>query len=118
MHVNAVQKLARSYEHIAPTLVGNAQNILVSELSGQSNILIRPPNSGCRSKRTTRPCGGVLARIKDLEKEGYAFEAAGASLELLLRRETGRYARPSNCSNTAADSAISRTNTPRSARRR
>ena len=46
MHVNAVQKLARSYEHIVPESVGNSQNILVSELSGQSNILIKAQELG------------------------------------------------------------------------
>jgi len=94
MHVNAVQKLARSYEHIDPTLVGNSQNILVSELSGQSNILMKAAELGIPLSKEDPAVGRVLRRIKELEKEGHAFEAAGASLELLLRKETGRYVQP------------------------
>ena len=91
MHVNAVQKLARTYEHIDPVLVGNHQNILVSELSGQSNILMKAAELGLPMDKNDDAVKRVLQRIKDLEKEGYSFEAAGASLELLLRKETGRH---------------------------
>lgn len=94
MHVNAVQKLARSYEHIDPALVGNSQNILVSELSGQSNILMKAAELGLPLSKEDPATARVLARIKELEKEGHAFEAAGASLELLIRKEMGRYEPP------------------------
>ena len=91
MHVNAVQKLARSYEHIVPESVGNTQNILVSELSGQSNILIKAAQLGIQLDKGSEEAKAVLQRVKELENEGYSFEAAGGSLELLIRRELGRY---------------------------
>ncbi|MDB6077768.1 MAG: leuA 1 [Akkermansiaceae bacterium] len=94
MHVNAVQKLARSYEHIVPETVGNEQNILVSELSGQSNILIKAEQLGIPLEKGSAEAKAVLQRVKELENEGYAFEAAGGSLELLIRRELGNYRKP------------------------
>ncbi|MEK7953837.1 citramalate synthase [Luteolibacter soli] len=94
MHVNAVQKLARSYEHIEPKAVGNEQNILVSELSGQSNILIKAEQLGIPLDKGSAEAKTVLQKVKELENEGYAFEAAGGSLELLIRRELGRYEKP------------------------
>jgi 2-isopropylmalate synthase len=94
MHVNAVQKLARSYEHIEPASVGNEQNILVSELSGQSNILIKAGELGLPLEKGSAEASAVLKRVKELENEGYSFEAAGGSLELLIRRELGNHTRP------------------------
>jgi 2-isopropylmalate synthase len=94
MHVNAVQKLARSYEHIEPASVGNEQNILVSELSGQSNILIKAGELGLPLEKGSAEASAVLKSVKELENEGYSFEAAGGSLELLIRRELGNHARP------------------------
>ncbi len=94
MHVNAVQKLARSYEHIRPESVGNSQNILVSELSGQSNILIRANEIGMPIEKGSPAAATVLRKVKELENEGYSFEAAGGSLELLIRRELGKYRKP------------------------
>jgi len=94
MHVNAVQKLARSYEHIEPASVGNEQNILVSELSGQSNILIKAVELDLPLEKGSAEASAVLKRVKELENEGYSFEAAGGSLELLIRRELGNHARP------------------------
>ncbi len=91
MHVNAVQKLARSYEHIVPGSVGNEQNILVSELSGQSNILIKAEELGIPMAKGSPEAGSILRRVKELENEGYSYEAAGGSLEILIRRELGMY---------------------------
>lgn len=91
MHVNAVQKVAHSYEHIRPQSVGNEQIILVSELSGQSNILIKAEELGLPLEKGSEEAKAVLSRVKDLEKEGYSYESAGGSLELLIRRELGRY---------------------------
>ncbi len=89
MHVNAVSKVARSYEHIRPEEVGNRQSILVSELSGQSNILMRARDMGLELEPGSAEVRRILSRIKEMEKGGYSFEAAGGSLELLIRRETG-----------------------------
>jgi 2-isopropylmalate synthase len=94
MHVNAVQKLARSYEHIVPESVGNSRNILVSELSGQSNILIKAEQLGIPLDKGSPEAGAILKRVKELENEGYSFEAAGGSLEILIRRELGQYSKP------------------------
>jgi 2-isopropylmalate synthase len=91
MHVNAVQKVAHSYEHIRPESVGNAQNILVSELSGQDNILIKAEQLGVGLVKGSPEAKAVLARVKEHEKEGYSYEAASGSLELLIRKETERY---------------------------
>lgn len=93
MHVNAVQKLARSYEHIVPASVGNEQNILVSELSGQSNILVKAQELGIPLAKGSPEAGAILRRVKELENEGYSYEAAGGSLEILIRRELGDYVR-------------------------
>jgi len=94
MHVNAVQKLARSYEHIVPGSVGNSQNILVSELSGQSNILIKAQELGLPLEKGSPEASAILRRVKELENDGYSYEAAGGSLEILIRRELGSYVRP------------------------
>ena len=92
MHVHAVQKDASTYEHVSPESVGNSRKVLVSELSGQSNIAAKAGKKFDieSDKATLRK---VLERVQDLENEGYQFEAAEASFELLLRREIGRYQR-------------------------
>jgi 2-isopropylmalate synthase len=91
MHVNAVRKNSRSYEHIEPASVGNQQTILVSELSGQDNILIKAAELGLPIEKGSAPASAVLQRVKQLENDGYSFEAAGGSLELLIRRELGQH---------------------------
>ena len=91
MHVNAVQKVAHSYEHIRPGEVGNAQVILVSELSGQSNILMKAEEIGLPLEKGSPQAKAVLTKVKEQEKEGYSYEAAGGSLELLIRKEIGRH---------------------------
>ena len=91
MHVHAVQKDASTYEHIDPAKVGNQRKILVSELSGASNIaatLGKKFDDLAGDKELQRR---ILARVQDLENEGYTFESADASLELILRREIGRF---------------------------
>ena len=94
MHVNAVRKLARSYEHIEPACVGNCQTILVSELSGQSNILLKATELGVPLASDSPEAAEVLLQVKNLENQGYSFESAAGSLELLLRRALGRYTKP------------------------
>ncbi len=84
-HVNAVQKLASSYEHVEPSLVGNARNILVSDLSGRSNILLKARDLGFDLDESKPDAKAILQRVKELEHEGYEFEAAEASLALLIR---------------------------------
>ena len=86
MHVNAVQKIAHSYEHIEPAAVGNRQNILVSELSGQSNILLKAGDLGFALEKGSPEVAAILKKVKDLESEGYEFEAAEGSLTVLIRQ--------------------------------
>jgi 2-isopropylmalate synthase len=84
-HVNAVQKLASSYEHINPELVGNARNVLISDLAGRSNIVMKANELGYKLTNDTPELKPILDHIKDLENQGYEFEAASASLSLLIR---------------------------------
>jgi 2-isopropylmalate synthase len=91
MHVNAVAKTSAAYEHIDPSSVGNRQNILVSELSGRSNILMKAAELGLALSKDNPAVLRVLERIKAMESEGFEFEAADASLDLLIRRELGRH---------------------------
>jgi 2-isopropylmalate synthase len=91
IHVNAVQKLARSYEHIEPERVGNRQHILVSELSGQVNVLLKARELGFDLDKSSPELGKILAEVKRLENLGYEFEAADASLDLLIRKQLGIY---------------------------
>ena len=86
MHVNAVQKVAHSFEHVEPGTVGNQQRILISELSGGSNILMKAQELGITLKKGSPKVRAILADIKDLEEQGYEFEAAEASFELLIKK--------------------------------
>jgi 2-isopropylmalate synthase len=86
LHANAVIKLAKSYEHIAPEAVGNFQHIVVSELSGQSNIIAKARELGFALEKGSPAVSAILREVKRLEHLGYEFEAAEASLELLIRR--------------------------------
>src|SRR5439155_11901086 len=88
-HVNAVQKVLRSYEHIDPASVGNTRHVLVSDLAGRSNIVMKARELGfdLSASSTGAPhLSAMLKKIKDLEHEGYEFEAADGSLTLLIRR--------------------------------
>jgi 2-isopropylmalate synthase len=92
MHVHGVRKNAASYEHIDPLTVGNERRVLVSELSGKSNIAEKLNEYGL--EQDGELLVKVLDRVQDLENEGYQFEAAEASFVLLVERLAGRH-RPS-----------------------
>ena len=83
-HVNAVQKLASSYEHIDPSLVGNSRTVLVSDLAGRSNIVMKAEELGFKLKNDTAELKTILNRVKELENAGYEYEAAEGSLALLI----------------------------------
>lgn len=89
MHVHGVRKLASSYEHIEPALVGNERRVLVSELSGKSNIAEKLEEY--QLDRDKELLAKVLDRVQDLENEGWQFEAAEASFVLLVERLAGRF---------------------------
>lgn len=91
MHVNAVQKVAHSFEHVEPGTVGNRQRILVSELSGQSNVLMKAEELGLPVEKGSEEAIAILQNLKELEEQGYEFEAAEASFELLIRKHLQTY---------------------------
>ena len=85
-HVNAVQKLVRSYEHVDPAAIGNTRRVLISDLAGRSNIVMKARELGFRISSATPELKEILHRIKKLEHQGYEFEAAEGSLALLIRK--------------------------------
>jgi 2-isopropylmalate synthase len=85
-HVNAVQKVLHSYEHIDPSSVGNTRHVLISDLAGRSNIVLKARELGFDLSNETPHLKAMLKKIKDLEHQGYEFEAADGSLALLIRR--------------------------------
>jgi 2-isopropylmalate synthase len=85
-HVNAVQKVIRSYEHIDPALVGNVRHVLISDLAGRSNIVMKARELGFEITNQTPELRDMLTRIKALEHQGYEFESADGSLALLIRK--------------------------------
>jgi 2-isopropylmalate synthase len=93
-HVNAVQKVVRSYEHIDPAAIGNARRVLISDLAGRSNIVMKAHELGFKINNDTPELREILSRIKKLEHEGYEFEAAEASLALLIRKTLKRQPPP------------------------
>jgi 2-isopropylmalate synthase len=86
LHVSAVQKNAETYEHIDPALVGNVQRVLVSDLSGRSTLLAKATQFGIDLESDQPAVQRLLRELKDLEAQGYAFEGADASFELLMRK--------------------------------
>jgi len=89
MHAHAVAKTTASYEHIEPALVGNERRILVSELSGQSSILAKTTKYAIASDKAMM--AKILTQVQDMENEGYEFEAAEASFDLLVKKVLGIY---------------------------
>jgi len=87
VHVSAVQRHPETYEHIKPELVGNYQRILVSELGGKSNVLRKAREFGLEIDPHSPRVGRIVQQLKDLEKQGFQFEGAEASFELLMRKE-------------------------------
>ena len=89
LHVNAIQKMRRTYEHIEPESVGNQRRFLISELSGRSNVLAKVESEELRDNPDL--VKQVLERVQDLENEGYQFEAAEASFDLLVKKIVGKH---------------------------
>lgn len=93
IHVDAVSKTSRAYEHIEPEQVGNLRRILVSELAGKSNIIVKAKQINLDLKKDPVLARSILNRLKKLEHEGYEFEAAEGSFELLMKKILKRYKR-------------------------
>jgi 2-isopropylmalate synthase len=92
IHVAAILKVEESYQHMDPTLVGNQKRAVVSELSGRGNILYKAGEFGLDTNREEAKM--VLQQIKELENQGYTFEGAEASVDLMLRRVREDYRPP------------------------
>ncbi len=84
MHVHAIERVARSYEHINPESVGNHRRVLVSDMSGRTNILMKAAELGFKLAPDAPESRTITAEVKRLESLGYEYEAAEASLALLI----------------------------------
>lgn len=91
MHVDAVCKLADAYEHIKPEYVGNSRRFLVSEVSGKSTILREVQKIFPQITKDSKEVLNITNRVKKLEAEGYKFEGAEGTIELLIRKIIGKY---------------------------
>ena len=91
VHINAVLKVAKSYEHIDPALVGNRQRLLISEMGGKTTILARAKTLKLDTEADAEKAKGFLKTVQDLEQKGYHFEAAEGSLELLMQKAYKRF---------------------------
>jgi 2-isopropylmalate synthase len=86
MHVHAIDRVARSYEHIDPAAIGNSRRVLISDMSGRTNILMKANELGFKLTPETPELKTITGRVKELENSGYEYEAAEGSLALLIRR--------------------------------
>jgi 2-isopropylmalate synthase len=90
IHASAIVKDPATYEHIRPELVGNQRKVLVSDQAGRSNVLAELERIGLSVEKSDGRVNRLLEEVKEREAAGYAYEAAGASFELLARRLLGR----------------------------
>jgi len=90
IHASAILKAPETYEHVRPETVGNERRVMVSDQAGRSNLIAELERFGLAFDRTDPRLDGLLAEIKERESQGYAYEGADASLELLARRRLGK----------------------------
>ena len=91
LHAAAVRRNRTSYQHVEPTLVGNQSRIVISELSGRSNVIGKSEECGLDALLDGPIIADVLNRIKDLEAQGFSFEAAEASVVMMIKRKQSDY---------------------------
>jgi 2-isopropylmalate synthase len=91
LHANAAQKVARSYEHIDPALVGNRTRVLVSDMAGRSSLALKAKEFGLELDEKSPELKGLIEELKEKEFKGYEYEAADASFKLLVARKLGRH---------------------------
>lgn len=91
IHVSAILKDPQTYEHINPELVGNSQRVLISDLSGKSNLIYKAKDFGIDIDSDDTNIKNLLDTLKDLENKGFQYEGAEASFELLLRKAMGNF---------------------------
>lgn len=90
IHVSAVERNPLTYEHIQPLQIGNSRRIVISEQAGLSNVLAKARTFGIELDKENPAARQILQRLKELESEGYQFEAAEASFDLLMREALGK----------------------------
>ncbi|HCY85073.1 MAG TPA: citramalate synthase [Desulfobacteraceae bacterium] len=91
VHVSAIMKNPAAYEHMDPEIVGNRRRVLVSEQSGKSNIAYKAEELGVDLGDDERKKASIVNAIKDMENDGFEFDAAEGSLKLLMEKLTGQY---------------------------
>lgn len=93
IHVSAIRKRPETYEHIRPDLVGNSQRVLISDLAGKGNVLRKAEEFGIKLAPDSPQLQDIVTTLKNLENEGFQFEAAEASFELLMKKALGLHKR-------------------------
>jgi 2-isopropylmalate synthase len=91
IHVNAVMKESRAYEHIDPALVGNKRRVLVSDMSGKSNVEYKAKEMGVELGGNGKDCKEIVAEIKSMEDQGFQFDVADGSMKILLEKFTEQF---------------------------
>jgi 2-isopropylmalate synthase len=89
VHVSAVMKTALTYEHVAPEAVGNMRRVLISDLSGRSNVLFKAKELGVELDESSSAVQKIVDEIKEMEHYGYSYEDAEGSFEVMVKRHTG-----------------------------
>ncbi len=91
MHVDAMLKSPRTYEHIRPELVGNERRFLVSDLGGRGAVIFKAQALDLGLDKDSPQTKEIMERLKEMEHAGYQFDGAEASFELLVQKSVGRY---------------------------
>ena len=90
IHVSAVARESSTYEHVSPASVGNKRRILISELSGRANVLLKSKELNIDFEKDAESAKKILQLVKNYERKGYQYEGAEGSFELLVKRELGK----------------------------
>ncbi|MBN1998618.1 citramalate synthase, partial [candidate division KSB1 bacterium] len=91
IHVSAIRRNRRTYEHIDPALIGNHQRVLISDQSGQSNILYKAEELGLNFSENKQEIKAIVDQLKEAEHLGYQFEGAQGSFQIMVKKTTGEY---------------------------
>jgi 2-isopropylmalate synthase len=91
IHVNAIMKVPKAYEHIDPQLVGNMRRVLISDLSGKSNVEYKAKELGIDLGGNGHDSNKILNKIKNMEQEGYQFDVADGSFKILVEKFTEQF---------------------------
>jgi 2-isopropylmalate synthase len=91
IHVNAIMKEPRAYEHMDPALIGNKRRVLVSDMSGRSNVQYKAKEMGVDLGCNGKNCEEIVAEIKSMEDQGFQFDVADGSMKILLEKFTEQF---------------------------